>query len=75
MPPLWGGGFLVAFTQLAVFYYALGAVLHFLLPLISSVKHIQEQQRRPGEVSRDAVSSLGEGGAAAAAAAADSALK
>lgn len=60
MPPLWGGGFLVAFTQLSVFYYALGAVLHFILPSLSPVKGIQEQQRRPGEVGRDAVNSLGE---------------
>lgn len=59
MPPLWGGGFLVAFTQLSVFYYTLGAVLHFVLPWLSQVKGIQEQQRRPGEVSRDAVNSLG----------------
>lgn len=59
MPPLWGGGFLVAFTQLSVFYYALGAVLHFVLPWLLSPKGIQEQQRKPGEVSRDAVNSLG----------------
>lgn len=60
MPPLWGGGFVVAFTQLSLFYYSLGAVLHFVLPRLSSVKAIQEQQRRPGEVSRDAFNSLGE---------------
>ena len=60
MPPLWGGGFFVAFTQLSVFYYALGALLHFVLPLLSPVKAIQEQQRKPGEVSRDAFNSLGE---------------
>jgi hypothetical protein len=59
MPPLWGGGFLVAFSQLSVFYYSLGAVLHFVLPWLSPVKGIQEQQRRPGEVSRDAFNSLG----------------
>lgn len=59
MPPLWGSGFLVAFTQLSVFYYTLGTVLHFVLPWLSPVKGIQEQQRQPGEVSRDAVNSLG----------------
>jgi hypothetical protein len=57
---LWGGGFIVAFTQLSVFYYALGAVLHFILPSLSPVRGIQEQQRRPGEVGRDAINSLGE---------------
>lgn len=62
MPPLWGGGFLVAFTQLSAFYYSLGALLHFVLPWLCGpyVKGIQEQQRRPGEVSRDAFNSLGE---------------
>jgi hypothetical protein len=59
MPPLWGGGFFVALTQLTVFYYSLGAVLHFVLPWLSPVKGIQEQQRKPGEVSRDAFNSLG----------------
>eukprot|EP00775_Hariotina_reticulata_P003455 gene3455-3726_t len=59
MAPLWGGGFLVAFSQLSLFYYVLGAVLHFVVPWLCQVKGIQEQQRRPGEVTRDAVNSLG----------------
>jgi hypothetical protein len=59
MIPLWGGGFLVAFSQLALFYYVLGTVLHFVVPLLCHVKGIQEQQRRPGEVKRDAINSLG----------------
>jgi hypothetical protein len=57
--PLWGGGFLVALCQLSLFYYVLGAVLHWLVPLLGSVKGIQEAPRKPGEVARDAVNSIG----------------
>jgi hypothetical protein len=57
--PLWGGGFLVALCQLSLFYYVLGAVLHWVVPLLGSVKGIQESQRKPGEVARDAVNSIG----------------
>ncbi|GIL77889.1 hypothetical protein Vretimale_6578 [Volvox reticuliferus] len=57
--PLYGGGFWVAFVQLTLFYYVVGAVLHFLLPRIAPVKHIQHQPRKRGEVLRDAFYSLG----------------
>ncbi|GLC45014.1 hypothetical protein PLESTB_001743700 [Pleodorina starrii] len=57
--PLYGGGFWVAFTQLTVFYYTMGAVLHFVLPRIVPVKAIQAQPRKRGEVLRDAFYSLG----------------
>ncbi len=57
--PLYGGGFWVAFTQLTVFYYAMGAALHFVLPRIAPVKSIQHQPRKRGEVLRDAFYSLG----------------
>lgn len=58
-PPLYGGGFLVAVSQLAIFYYGLGAVLHYVIPSIISVQGIQEHPRKPGEISRDALSSIG----------------
>ena len=59
-PPLYGGGFLLAVGQLAVFYYVLGAVLHYVIPAVINVQGIQEQPRKPGEVSRDAICSIGE---------------
>eukprot|EP00878_Enallax_costatus_P043173 GHUV01050951.1.p1 GENE.GHUV01050951.1~~GHUV01050951.1.p1 ORF type:complete len:103 (-),score=50.24 GHUV01050951.1:6-314(-) len=59
-PPLYGGGFLSAVGQLAAFYYVLGAVLHYVIPAIFNVQGIQEQPRKPGEVSRDAINSIGE---------------
>ena len=59
MLPLYGGGFTAAFLQLTVFYYTFGVLLHYIVPLISSVKGIQEQPRKPGDVSRDALQSLG----------------
>eukprot|EP00878_Enallax_costatus_P028541 GHUV01030832.1.p1 GENE.GHUV01030832.1~~GHUV01030832.1.p1 ORF type:complete len:229 (+),score=52.04 GHUV01030832.1:309-995(+) len=58
-PPLYGGGFLSAVGQLAAFYYVLGAVLHYVIPAIFNVQGIQEQPRKPGEVSRDAINSIG----------------
>jgi hypothetical protein len=62
LPPLVGGGFLVALAQAAVFYYALGALLHWGLPALTRgrLQHIQEAPRKPGEVWRDARNSLGE---------------
>lgn len=57
--PLYGGGFWVAFSQLILFYYAVGAILHYVLPRILPVKGIQQQARKRGEVLRDAVYSLG----------------
>lgn len=59
LQPLWGGGFMVALSQLALFYYGLGAVLQWVVPQIIQVQGIQEQPRKPGEVSRDAISSIG----------------
>jgi hypothetical protein len=60
MLPLYGGGFTAAFLQVGVFYYAFGVLLHFIVPLVSPVKGIQEHPRKPGEVTRDALHSLGE---------------
>lgn len=58
--PLYGGGFWVACMQLVAYYYACAAVLHFALPRLISVKGIQAQKRKHGEVLRDAVYSIGE---------------
>lgn len=57
--PLYGGGFWVALAQLTAFYYAIGAVLHFVLPRVVAVKGIQHQQRKKGDVARDAFYSTG----------------
>lgn len=57
--PLYGGGFWVACMQLVAYYYACGAVLHFIVPRVINVKGIQAQKRKPGEVLRDALYSLG----------------
>lgn len=59
LPPLWGGGFPVAFAQLFVFYYASGALLHWVVPALGPLKGIQDAPRKPGEVARDAASSIG----------------
>ncbi|KXZ52174.1 hypothetical protein GPECTOR_10g803 [Gonium pectorale] len=57
--PLYGGGFWVAFAQLAVFYYSVGALLHWALPRLLRVQAIQTQPRKKGEVLRDAFYSIG----------------
>jgi hypothetical protein len=59
MLALYGDGFLTAFAQQALFYYLLGAVLHFVIPAVVNVKSIQDQPRGEGEVARDALHSLG----------------
>ncbi len=59
MLPLYGGGFLVALSQLTAFYYVTAALLHFVLPAWLPVKGVQVQERTPGDVSRDAFNSLG----------------
>lgn len=58
--PLYGGGFATAFFQLLIFYYGCGALLHFVVPRILPVKHVQcPDKRKPGDVERDALFSLG----------------
>ena len=59
--PLYGGGFWVAFLQLCAFYYPVGFALHYVVPRLVSVKAIQRQQRKDGDVLRDACYSIGEG--------------
>lgn len=57
--PLYGGGCWVAFSQLAIFYYGCGAILHYAVPRVLRVRNIQTAERQPGEVARDAITSLG----------------
>lgn len=57
--PLYGGGFWPAFTQLALLYYSVGALLHWVVPSLLPVHGIQVSQRKPGAVARDALYSLG----------------
>jgi len=54
-----GGGFVPAFTQLCAFYYLVGALLHFCVPLFFPVQNVQQQPRKQGAVARDAFFSIG----------------
>ena len=58
--PLYGGGFMVAYAQLCAFYYISAVMLHHVVPVIVSVKSVQQEQRQRGSVARDALYSLGE---------------
>lgn len=60
LPPLYGGGFLVALLQVFVVYYGASIAIHWLGPLAFPVKSIQVQPRQPGQVRREAFYSLGE---------------
>lgn len=60
LTPLYGGGFWTAFAQLCVFYYAVGAFIHWGIPTMFAVKNIQAQERKPHVVSRDSFYSIGE---------------
>jgi len=55
-----GGGFIPAFAQLCLFYYLVGALLHWGIPLLFPVQNVQPQPRAPWSVARDAIYSLGE---------------
>lgn len=59
LQPLYGGGFWPAFAQLCLFYYACGVLLHCVVPRLLPVQGIQHQPRKPWEVQRDALYSLG----------------
>lgn len=58
--PLYGGGFVAAFVQLAAFYYSLGLLLHCVVPRVFAVQGIQKEPRGAGEPLRDAIASIGE---------------
>jgi hypothetical protein len=62
LAPLCGGGFLVAFLQIVALYYPAAILLHYIVPSILPVKTIQVQPRNPGDITRDALGSIGEPG-------------
>lgn len=59
LSPLYGGGFWPAFSQLCVFYYAVGALLHWAIPSLFPVQNVQQHPRKPWTVARDAFYSIG----------------
>lgn len=56
---LYGDGFATAFIQLTIFYYLIGSMIHFIIPVIFPIKYIQNVQQGRSEVFRDAIYSLG----------------
>jgi len=59
LPPLTGGGFWVAFAQVALVYYGFAAAIHWLIPRLFAVESVQVGQRRPGQVRKEALLSIG----------------
>lgn len=57
--PLYGGGFGPAVGQLVAFYYVTGCIIHFAVPRLIPVQHIQKHARGKHDVWRDALYSLG----------------
>ena len=60
LPPLTGGGFWVAFAQVALVYYGFAAAIHWAIPTFFAVESVQVGERRPGQVRREALLSIGE---------------
>jgi hypothetical protein len=60
LPPLTGGGFWAAFAQVALVYYGFAAAIHWLIPGLFEVESVQVGERRPGQVRREALLSIGE---------------
>ncbi|EIE27586.1 hypothetical protein COCSUDRAFT_11014, partial [Coccomyxa subellipsoidea C-169] len=59
MLSLYGEGFLQAIVQVSIVYYAASIALHWIGPWLLPVKSIQVQQRQQGQVTREALYSLG----------------
>ena len=59
LPPLYGGGLLVALTQVAAVYYAVALVLHCVVPALLRPPSIQVTPRRSGQAWQEAQNSLG----------------
>lgn len=57
--PLYGGGFWVAFRQLAAVYYLAAFVLHYVAPRVFPVRSVQVAQPRKNQVAWEAIYSLG----------------
>ena len=60
LPPLTGGGFWVAFAQVALVYYGFAAAIHWAIPRLFEVESVQVGKRRPGQVKKEALLSIGE---------------
>jgi hypothetical protein len=61
LSPLYGGGPLVAYAQLCVFYYLAAVLIHSVVPSLIPVKSVQQEKRHSVSVRRDALYSLGKG--------------
>jgi hypothetical protein len=59
--PLTGGGFWVAFAQVALVYYGFAAAIHWVIPRFFDVDSVQVGERRPGQVKKEALLSIGKG--------------
>jgi hypothetical protein len=59
LPPLTGGGFWVAFAQVALVYYGFAAAIHWAIPVLFEVESVQVGNRRPGQVKKEALLSRG----------------
>ncbi|KAI3437745.1 hypothetical protein D9Q98_000193 [Chlorella vulgaris] len=59
LTPLYGGGYWVAVRQLAAVYYVTGVVLHYVVPAVLPVKSVQKGERRKGQVTAEALQSIG----------------
>ena len=60
LPPLYGGGFWLAFSQVSLAYYLVAGLLHYAIPAVVPVKSIQPGERRQGQVAREALLSIGD---------------
>ena len=59
MPPLYGGGFWVAYLPACGVYYAAVILLHFIVPRLFPVSSVQVGKPRTGQVAQEARNSLG----------------
>jgi sterol desaturase/sphingolipid hydroxylase (fatty acid hydroxylase superfamily) len=57
--PLYGGGFLPAFCQVALLYYSAAALLHYAVPRAFPVASVQVGAHARGQVAREAGAALG----------------
>ena len=60
LPPLYGGGYWVAVAQIALAYYGIALVLHYVVPAVKAVRSVQKGQRREGQVLQEARDSISE---------------
>jgi lathosterol oxidase len=56
---LYGGGFIAAYLQATISYYVASVVLHCVVPALFSVRSVQKGERRPGQILKECLQSLG----------------